>query len=263
MDVSTQQIIDFINESVAMDQRPPEDQMEDTIPVKPTAPQVPKNPQFISSTYDSEPAIPDSFEGYTATFKPTGPKDEDENDNRSDTSSRTVIPMTQYQDPMFRNEEGYTPVPNTRPPTPAPDDKRPPTPDRPTTPDTDETEYEERFLIETTIAAIKQARAWEGKAARGHMKTETARYIGASAAEALRGLEKRFGLDNWNREVDGDTRAWAKEMERDYWHWRAMEDAKVGRDNDLHRSKDAHSNHDRTGCLQKSSTTKPQQGIRH
>ncbi|KAF8466871.1 hypothetical protein BDZ91DRAFT_848641 [Kalaharituber pfeilii] len=50
--VSTQQIIDFINESVAMDSRLPEDQITDTIVIQPT----------ILLTYDNESEI--IFEGF-------------------------------------------------------------------------------------------------------------------------------------------------------------------------------------------------------
>ncbi|KAF8475541.1 hypothetical protein BDZ91DRAFT_788235 [Kalaharituber pfeilii] len=57
-------------------------------------------------------------------------------------------------------------------------------------------------MLETALAAVRQAKAWEEEMAQGRMKKETAQYIGASAAEALRGLEKRFGLKRWEKEND-------------------------------------------------------------
>ncbi|KAF8466920.1 hypothetical protein BDZ91DRAFT_793902 [Kalaharituber pfeilii] len=73
---------------------------------------------------------------------------------------------------------------------------RPPLPDHPEIWKVDDLE-EEQFLIEAARAAVNKTREWENKAKNGSMKTEMARHIGASAAEALRALEKKFGLTNW------------------------------------------------------------------
>ncbi|KAF8454076.1 hypothetical protein BDZ91DRAFT_564568 [Kalaharituber pfeilii] len=53
------------------------------------------------------------------------------------------------------------------------------------------------------------------------MKQETAHYMGASVAEALRGLEKNFGLGRWEKEVEADLQAWTRGMTEKYWSWRA------------------------------------------
>ncbi|KAF8445139.1 hypothetical protein BDZ91DRAFT_803722 [Kalaharituber pfeilii] len=78
---------------------------------------------------------------------------------------------------------------------------RPPTPDSPRTPDIDEREHEENFLFDIYNAAARQARSWVEKMAAGQVKPETAGYMGASTAEALHGLEKRFGLERWEERL--------------------------------------------------------------
>ncbi|KAF8469953.1 hypothetical protein BDZ91DRAFT_791913 [Kalaharituber pfeilii] len=93
--------------------------------------------------------------------------------------------------------------------------------DRTQTPEQGGSGHKEQFMLEITVAAANKARAWEAKMALGRMRQETPCYVGASAAEAPRGLEKRFGLDKWEEEVDLDLPAWIRDMIEKYWARRA------------------------------------------
>ncbi|KAF8460149.1 hypothetical protein BDZ91DRAFT_833109 [Kalaharituber pfeilii] len=147
--VTTQEIIE---KSVALDSRPPEEQMEDIITVRNIA------KTEIPDTYRSEDTEDTATTGTTIPDIYQSEETEDNEDARSESSTATVIhigpqvEVTDIQatnthhihgDPVFRDSEGYTPP-------------RPPSPDRPTTPDEEGSEHEEEFMLETVLAAVEE-----------------------------------------------------------------------------------------------------------
>ncbi|KAF8470024.1 hypothetical protein BDZ91DRAFT_761338 [Kalaharituber pfeilii] len=162
-DVDTQQIIDFIKKSKALDDRKPEDQIYETIVVK-------------DRKRDIKQTIPRTSGSRQTTVE------EEDSDRESMTSEATVSPETPQKMWERGDSWGYT----------QPTGIRPPTPDRPKTPDVDDQEHEEGFLIDTCNGAVRQARSWVEKMEAGRVKPETARYMGASTAEALQRMAEEY-----------------------------------------------------------------------
>ncbi|KAF8459644.1 hypothetical protein BDZ91DRAFT_799840 [Kalaharituber pfeilii] len=79
---------------------------------------------------------------------------------------------------------------------------------------TGDSEHEKLYMIETALAAVRQA-----------------------AVEALRGLLQRFGLKGWEKEVDYETREWARILATNYWAWRAQTEQREDHNEDLNEMK--------------------------
>ncbi|KAF8463344.1 hypothetical protein BDZ91DRAFT_796494 [Kalaharituber pfeilii] len=158
--VGTQQIIEFIEKSMVLGRE--------------------ESRKVIPSTYNEETEVTGMDEGLAWTASTKQPTMEDIQVD----GYGSMPPGVGVQVQDSQNLEGV----------------RPAMPDRSGTPDTDDSQNEEGYLIDMV-----------------RVKREMVRFMGASMAEAMRGLEKRFGLGRWRREIDEGLRAWAENTAREYW----------------------------------------------